>query len=168
MKFLSIWITATLALAAIPYHMEAARTLLILDKPAPIAKDQRAHKRIRRIRRVKRIYHPLTTKQILLAALRIDHEPRTWVKALIWLAWQESKDKAHAADAVQVWSDGRWQHAEGLMQMLPSTFWEFHLAHRADIWNRLDNAVASVRYIRWRYGTPRNIPNLFSAYYSGY
>ena len=56
----------------------------------------------------------------------------------------------------------------GLMQMLPSTFAAHALPGKTDIWNPVDNAISSIRYIASRYGAPANIPGLETQSYGGY
>ncbi len=113
----------------------------------------------------------LTVRQVIVRALRITHHPIAWVRPLVWLAWQESKDHAHAQDSVIVrnadWH-GDSERASGLFQVLPTTFDAHALKGMKDIWNPLDNAVSAVRYIVGRYGTPFAIPGINSNQYRGY
>ena len=117
------------------------------------------------------IAKPLTVKQIIEKALTITHTPKSWAKPLRWIAWQESKDKPNAYGKTPVrnadWN-GDTEHALGLMQTLPTTFREFRLARRSDIWNPVDNTVAAIRYIQWRYGSPDAIPGIYTDGYRGY
>jgi hypothetical protein len=60
------------------------------------------------------------------------------------------------------------EHATGLFQMLPSTFQANAVTGCGDIVNPLCNTIAAIRYIRTRYGSPSNIPNLGTPAYQGY
>jgi cell wall-associated NlpC family hydrolase len=59
------------------------------------------------------------------------------------------------------------QHAEGLFQMLPSTY-AAYATLPGGIFNPVSNAVASMRYIMATYGSPYNIPGNMSGDYKGY
>ena len=100
----------------------------------------------------------------MIRALRITHEPRSWLQPLLWLAWRESRDNPRAV-AYESTAGG---YAEGLMQMVPSTFAAHALPGMGNVWNPVDNAVSSIRYIASRYGDPMNIPGIESQDYSGY
>ena len=70
-------------------------------------------------------YTSTEVKEIIGEALQITHEPRSWERPLTWMAWQESHDEAFAVDgqsAKNATLSGKSEHAEGLMQMVPSTF----------------------------------------------
>ena len=113
----------------------------------------------------------LTVRQVIVRALRITHHPIAWVRPLTWLAWQESKDHAHAQDSVIVHNAdfaGNSERASGLFQVLPTTFEAHALKGMCNIWNPLDNTVSAVRYIVGRYGTPYRIPGINSNQYRGY
>lgn len=60
------------------------------------------------------------------------------------------------------------EHATGLWQMLPSTFMENAAPGHTDITNPLDNTLAMLNYVRARYGSVQNIPNLYYGTYVGY
>lgn len=60
------------------------------------------------------------------------------------------------------------EHATGLFQMLPSTFAANASPSCTDILNPMCNAIAAINYIRQRYGSPANIPNLGTSAYQGY
>ncbi|MHB1627267.1 MAG: transglycosylase SLT domain-containing protein [Bacilli bacterium] len=97
-------------------------------------------------------------------ALRITHEPHSWLRPLAWLAFHESAYN----DRAVAWEDVGGQSACGLFQVLPTTFAAHSLPGFTNIWNPVDNAVAAVRYIAGRYGTPQAIPGLESPNYAGY
>lgn len=122
------------------------------------------------IRRRRRIGPPihLSAKgeaiRAIRAALRITHKPHTWMHPLEWLAFRESTYNPRAIAYEGVGN----QTAQGLFQTLPSTFAAYALPHRRNIWNPVDNTVAAIRYIAWRYGTPQSIPGLETTNYAGY
>ena len=101
---------------------------------------------------------------VIEEARRITGVPQSWVPYLRWLAWAESK-----YDPAAVGPLDRGEHPLGLMQVKPSTFRQFALKGYDDIYNPLHNMIAAIRYIKWRYGSPENIPNIGNeAAYSGY
>ena len=157
---LTLLISAVPAEPLVPTHF----VIQIERSPihAPIVKHHVTHRR----KVVK-----LTIRQVIVRALKITHHPIAWVRPLTWLAWQESKDHAHAQDSIIVHNAdfaGNSERASGLFQVLPSTFQAHALPHMKDIWNPLDNAVSAVRYIVGRYGTPTRIPGIESNQYRGY
>lgn len=105
-------------------------------------------------------------------ALQITHEPQSWTRPLYWMAWQESRFYARAVDGVPARLANRYgdaEHAEGLMQVVPSTFDRHAVKGMSDIWNPVDNTAASIRYIAGRYRSPYRIPGIFQVnQYSGY
>jgi SLT domain-containing protein len=58
------------------------------------------------------------------------------------------------------------QHASGLWQMLPSTFAAF--GGMGSLFNPILEGIAALKYIAATYGSPFNIPGLFSGGYRGY
>ncbi len=125
-------------------------------KPPPIIRIHRPRRIIRR--------PCVSIRCTMRKAIRLTHAPTSWLQPLLWLAWRESRDNPRAV-AYEGTAGG---YAEGLMQMLPSTFAAHALPGRMNIWNPVDNAVASIRYIQSRYGAPTNIPGIESQNYSGY
>ncbi len=156
----------TLLISAVPAESPTPTHFMIqIEHPhahASIAKHRVTH----RHKVVK-----LTVRQVIVRALKITHHPIAWVRPLTWLAWQESKDHAHAQDSIIVYNAdirGDSERASGLFQVLPTTFDAHALPHMRNIWNPVDNAVASIRYIVGRYGTPTRIPGIESNQYRGY
>ncbi len=102
---------------------------------------------------------------ILQQAIKIDGVPQSWLSELeIIVSHEDPSGNPYAVDPILV--DG--EHASGLMQMLPSTFWGDHVAGYNDIWNPLDNTVAAIRHIQGAWGNPDNIPGVLSGTYTGY
>jgi Transglycosylase SLT domain len=103
-------------------------------------------------------HYPGTLMGWLTSALTADGAPQSWLPALAWLATAESSGNPNAVDPILVGG----QHAEGLLQTLPSTFAEFaNPALDGGIWNPIANAAAAIRYIESAYGSPFNIPGMF-------
>ena len=117
-------------------------------------------------------YTSAQVSSFINTALRITHKPQSWSKPLYWIAWQESKFYARAVDgkpAKKADLKGDSEHAEGLMQVLPTTFRQFALRGMNNIWNPVDNVVASIDYVTWRYKSPYKIPGIFrTSMYRGY
>lgn len=125
-------------------------------KPAPVVRVHRPRRIIRR--------PCVSIRCTMRRAIRLTHAPTNWLQPLLWLAWRESRDNPRAV-AYEGTAGG---YAEGLMQMLPSTFAAHALPGRTNIWNPVDNAAASIRYIQSRYGYPWAIPGLETQGYGGY
>ncbi len=123
--------------------------------------------RVRRHRRLRPPIH-LSAKaeaiRAIRAALFITHKPRSWIHSLEWLAFRESTYNPRAIAYEGVGN----QTAQGLFQVLPTTFAAHALPDLRNIWNPVDNTVAAIRYIAGRYGTPQAIPGVGTANYSGY
>lgn len=142
-------------------------TLHALSPPMPLATATvsampATPKKLRAMRAPKRFCR--TVRCDIRRAMALTHTPRSWLSALLWLAWRESSDNPRAI-AYEGTAGG---YAEGLMQMLPSTFAAHALPGRTDIWNATDNAAAAIEYIRSRYGYPWAIPGLETQSYGGY
>ena len=95
-------------------------------------------------------------------ALKIAHAPAGWLGALETLVSKESGGNPNAFNPTSVGG----QHATGLFQTLPSTFAAYSLG--GSITNPVADAVAGIRYIMSRYGSPFNIPGLLGGNYVGY
>jgi acetolactate synthase small subunit len=100
--------------------------------------------------------------QWIMAALQLARAPISWLGILSTLVSKESGGNPNAVDPISV--DG--EHAEGLWQMLPTTF--LYYGGRGSIFNPITEGVAALSYIRSRYGTPYAIPGLASGHYGGY
>jgi hypothetical protein len=130
---------------------------------------------------IKWINHPLAPESIAEAldqAISIVNRVnpdinQTWREGMLTLIMKESTGNPRAVGPYPVYyseKDG-YQTAAGLCQLMPPTFRAYKLPGFDDIWNPVDNIIASMRYI---YATPRyqkhvnNIPNLFWGNYPGY
>src|SRR5215831_16305130 len=99
----------------------------------------------------------------VLAAMAATMAPSSWLSALLTLVMKESGGNPRAWNPISVFGE----HASGLFQTLPSTYAGFATVP-GGIWNPVSNAVAGIRYIMARYGSPFNIPGLFGGRYVGY
>jgi hypothetical protein len=95
-------------------------------------------------------------------ALRLTHAPMAWLGILERLVSLESGGNPRAVDPISVGG----QHASGLFQTLGSTFAAYGLG--GSMFNPIADAIAGIRYIMSRYGTPFAIPGLLSGAYHGY
>ena len=100
----------------------------------------------------------------ITAALAQTGTSMAWMPAIQQLIKKESGGNPLAVNSTGVGG----QHATGLMQMLPSTFKAYAARGHGNITNPIDNLMSSINYIKARYGSPYNIPNLFGGNYVGY
>src|SRR5262249_38907866 len=98
----------------------------------------------------------------ITAALRGAREPMSWLPALQRLVSLESGGNPRAVNPVAVMGE----HATRLWQMLASTFYAY--GGPGSVFNPITEGIAALRYIAARYGSPYNIPGLFSGSYQGY
>ncbi|CAN7767311.1 transglycosylase SLT domain-containing protein [Paenibacillus sp. LjRoot153] len=127
------------------------------------------------------INHPLPPEDILEAldqainiANRVNPDiNQSWREGMLILIMKESSGNPRAVGPYPVFYSNKdgYQTAAGLCQLMPPTFRGYKLPGFDDIWNPVDNIIASMRYI---YATSRyqkhvnNIPNLFWGHYPGY
>ncbi len=169
MKWFTVPISLALLFGVIP---DAQQTFVVT---ITIHKQHEIHRSIKPLKKSLKNRHssskPLSIREVIKKALMLTNEPTSWVKPLLWLAWQESKFHANAVDGKWVRladRQGDTEHAEGVMQVLPTTFTAHALPGLRDIWQPLDNIVASIRYIAGRYGSPDAIPGIYTSGYNGY
>ncbi|MGG3471568.1 transglycosylase SLT domain-containing protein [Neobacillus pocheonensis] len=94
----------------------------------------------------------------------------SWMELMQVLVMKESSGNPKAYNPQAVWYsllDG-FQHATGLCQVMPPTFKAYKLPGHEDIYNPVDNTIASLRYIKGKYGSVFNIPGLQVGIYRGY
>jgi hypothetical protein len=103
-----------------------------------------------------------TVTSWITSALRIAGKPMAWLPALQRLVSLESGGNPRAVNPIAVLG----QHATGLWQMLPST--AAAEGYFGSLFNPILEGVAALRYISSRYGSPYNIPGLFTGGYRGY
>jgi SLT domain-containing protein len=90
--------------------------------------------------------------------------PSSWIPGLEEIAHYESGDNPDAEDPISV--DG--EHAEGIMQMLMSTFMAHHVpGTSSNIFDPVANIASASRYIQGRYGNPLATPGLISVSHGG-
>ncbi|WP_274655583.1 transglycosylase SLT domain-containing protein [Paenibacillus humicola] len=116
---------------------------------------------------------PLPPEQITAAigtALQVTGGNLSWEPVLQVLVMRESHGNPGAVGPYPVWYSAKWgyQVAKGLCQLMQPTFDAYKMDGYDDIWNPVDNLIASIRYIQSRYGSPYNIPALISGDYHGY
>jgi hypothetical protein len=99
---------------------------------------------------------------IITQVLRMSGKPMSWVPALARLVQLESGGNRYAVNPISVMGE----HATGMWQMLPSTFYSY--GGRGSLFNPVVEGLAALRYISATYGSPFNIPGLFSGGYRGY
>jgi len=98
-------------------------------------------------------------KSWLSTALAITGTPQSWLPYLTTMAMRESGGNPRA---INLWdSNFRAGHpSKGLLQTIDSTFSSFKMPGLNDIYNPIHNAVASIRYIKSRYGTIFKTPGI--------
>lgn len=101
----------------------------------------------------------------ITAALHGAGAPMSWLPALQRLVSLESGGNPRAVNPTAVMGE----HASGLWQMLYSTFvGAGGRGGMMGMFNPILEGIAAIRYIMGRYGSPFNIPGLFSGGYRGY
>ncbi|MCK9326705.1 MAG: transglycosylase SLT domain-containing protein [Bacteroidales bacterium] len=88
--------------------------------------------------------------KVFQKAVELSGVGADWVEPLRLLASKESSLNPRAVNQVSVGGE----NATGLMQTLPSTFQQHAMTGYGDIYNPLDNLLASISYIKGRYGHP--------------
>lgn len=89
-------------------------------------------------------------------AIDITNVPESWRRPLLELLSRENAPgdpRAYNPNPVE-----SGEHAMGLFQTIPSTFEAHNLPRLGGIYDPVANAVAAIRYIQGRYGTPFNLP----------
>ena len=81
---------------------------------------------------------------------------------LVDIAYYESSGDPGVTQKISDVNSEAGTPAEGLMQTVPSTFRSYAISGHGDIWNPVDNIIASVRYILHRYGSTANVPGILS------
>jgi len=92
----------------------------------------------------------------IAASLGFNRLPGSWAPLMRILVQKESGGNPLAYNPVSVMG----YHAEGIAQMLLPTFQAYAAAGHGNIWNPVDNLIASERYIRAIYGSPAGIAGL--------
>ncbi|SFU95224.1 transglycosylase SLT domain-containing protein [Alicyclobacillus macrosporangiidus] len=105
-------------------------------------------------------------------ALQADDLPMSWEPYILDIVAHESGGDPYAYNpqGIDPMTGGPGnEHAEGIMQTLPSTFQEFAVPGHEDIWNPVDNLMAALRYIEVRYKVPWAINGIGNSLpYRGY
>ncbi|HJV47208.1 MAG TPA: transglycosylase SLT domain-containing protein [Bacillota bacterium] len=117
---------------------------------------------------------PLPPEEIIsdlkLAIALAGVDEASWLPGMQVLVMKESSGNPLDYNPIAVWYSTQWgyQHAAGLCQLMPPTFTDYKLQGHDQLWDPVDNSIASIRYIISKYGHVNNIPNLFSGHYIGY
>ena len=103
-------------------------------------------------------------KQWIQQALQLDAQygiPSSWAPYILKMIAPESGGNPYAINPQAVeYTSGVYEHAEGILQTMPSTFEEYKLPGHSDIWNPVDNIAAALRYIQATYHTPLAIDGI--------
>ena len=119
------------------------------------------------------IQDPAQIMKDVNAAIKIDSPygiPSTWVPYIMDIIGKESGGNPDAVNpqAIQ-YAPGVYEHAEGIMQMMPSTFMEYAVPGHPDIWSATDNIAAALRYIQSVFKDPTAINGIGNGLpYQGY
>jgi hypothetical protein len=101
----------------------------------------------------------------ILAAMRlVGGVPGSWLPGLQRLVGFESGGNPLAYNPQPALPSP--EHAEGMWQMIPSTFAAYTTG--GSIWNPVAEGVAALRYILGRWGSVYNIPGILGGHYGGY
>ncbi|PAD38605.1 transglycosylase SLT domain-containing protein [Terribacillus sp. 7520-G] len=95
----------------------------------------------------------------LAAALMATNTPMSWLGPLSMMAQRESGGNPRAINNWDI-NAKRGTPSKGLMQTIDPTFQAYKGKGMNDIWNPVHNAVASINYIKARYGTVFNTPGM--------
>jgi TP901 family phage tail tape measure protein len=97
----------------------------------------------------------------LMSAIGATGVDPSWLQPLMTMAMKESGGNPRS---INLWdSNAKAGHpSKGLMQTIDSTFNQYAMSGHNDIWNPVDNAIASIRYILDRYGSIWNTPGMRS------
>lgn len=109
--------------------------------------------------------------QLIDEALKITNTPANWAPGLEIMVEHESHRNPHVTNPIGVDYYGNGQaiyHAKGLCQVMDPTFQAYKVPGHNDIYNPLDNLLASINYIKSKYGTVYNIPGITGGTYIGY
>jgi tape measure domain-containing protein len=109
---------------------------------------------------------PDQVKNWLMAAISAEGVPQSWLPALEIIAGGESSNNPNAYNETELFSGGRsLGHASGLMQVAQGTFdW---LEPGGNIWEPVQNAIAAIRWIKFKYGDAYNVPGVRSVLQGG-
>lgn len=119
------------------------------------------------------VENPQQVQRDISQALEIDVPygiPRSWAPYIFEVVGHESGGNKNDVNPQAVeYSPGVYEHAEGIMQTMPSTFAEYAVPGHTDIWNPVDNIAAAMRYILSTYKSPLSINGIGNSLpYQGY
>lgn len=95
----------------------------------------------------------------LQAAMAITGTPMQYLPMLSSIAQHESGGDPRS---INLWDSNAMAGtpSKGLMQMIDETFNRWAMPGMNNIWNPIDNAVSSIRYMIGRYGSIANVPGI--------
>jgi hypothetical protein len=106
------------------------------------------------------VANPVQVNQWINSAITLDSAygiSSSWVPIIVQIIGIESggNPKAYNPDLVEYYvNPPTYEHAEGIMQTMPSTFGKYALPGYQNIWNPVDNIAAAMLYIKADYGNP--------------
>ena len=112
------------------------------------------------------VANPTQVKNWIDQALTLDAPygiPSSWAPYILEIIGHEDAtgDPYAVNPQAVLYTTGVYEHAEGIMQTMPSTFFEFAVPGHIDVWNPVDNIAAAVRYIQGsNYHTPLAIDGI--------
>jgi hypothetical protein len=112
---------------------------------------------------------PGTSAQVrawILAALSIAGKPASWLNGMEVMVSKESGGNPLAANRTAAGIAAG--SPEGIAQTVIGTFALYSLPGHKNIWNPIDDLIASARYIGDRWRSPYNIPGITGGAYGGY
>jgi hypothetical protein len=112
---------------------------------------------------------PGTSAQVqawILAALSIAGKPASWLNGMEVMVSKESGGNPLAANRTAAGIAAG--SPEGIAQTVIGTFALYSLPGHKNIWNPIDDLIASARYIGDRWRSPYNIPGINGGTYIGY
>ncbi|MBC1722246.1 peptidoglycan DD-metalloendopeptidase family protein [Listeria seeligeri] len=92
-------------------------------------------------------------------AIGLTGVPSSWANALATIAMKESNGNPNAVNNWDI-NAKNGNSSRGLMQTIPSTFNAYKMKGHGNIMNPVDNIIASIGYIKARYGNVFNVPGI--------
>lgn len=157
----STWLNNIIAAAAARQAQEASTTGEISSSAGQKNAENKTNT-------AKQTNVPANINTALKEALKITNTPESWLPYLQWLVTHESGGNPRAVNKTPVKTKYGAEHATGLFQTLPSTFKAHALPGHTNIFDPVDNAIAAIRYIKGRYGSPDKIPGIMQTPWKGY
>lgn len=110
------------------------------------------------------VANPAQVKAWIGQALQLDAQygiPTSWGPYILLMIGHESGGDPTVTNPNLVqYAPGVYEHAEGILQTMPSTFQAYAVPGHMNIWNPVDNIAAALRYIQVEYKSPANIDGI--------